>query len=119
MTDEFKNFWANYPKKVGKLAAEKAYQRARKRGATAAELLEGLERYKQHLPADPQFIVHPSTFLNQGRYMDQFDEPRKSPSSSSDWFDECQRLHGGACGGRSNHHTRMLIDAEKGRVISK
>lgn len=112
MTEDFRTFWASYPKKVGRLAAEKAYERARKQ-ATAAELLAGVERYKQHLPSDPQFICHATTFLNQGRYMDEPYEPR--PSSSSNWFDECQRLHNGSCGGSFNHHTKMLIEAGKAK----
>lgn len=32
-----------------------------------------------------------------------------------DWFEECQRLHGGECGASLRHHTRMLMDAEKAR----
>lgn len=116
MADDFAIFWAAYPKKVGKLAAEKAYQRARK-GATASEILDGVERYKQHLPSDPQYIAHPRTFLTQGRWLDEVEPDR--PSSSARWFDECQRLHKGSCGGNFNHHTQMLIDAEKQRVHSK
>ena len=40
---EFLTFWAQYPRKVGKLAAAKAYRRAR-RGTTAAAILLGLEQ---------------------------------------------------------------------------
>jgi hypothetical protein len=29
------------------------------------------------------------------------------------WFDECQRLHGGGCGGSLRHRTRMQIDAHR------
>jgi hypothetical protein len=34
--------------------------------------------------------------------------------SASDWFEECRRLHGGACSGRSQHSTQLVID--KGRA---
>lgn len=33
-----------------------------------------------------------------------------------DWFEECKQLHGGTCGGRLRHHTRMGIDAEKAKM---
>lgn len=32
-------------------------------------------------------------------------------------LDECQRLHGGSCGGSVNHHTRMLLDTEKAKAV--
>jgi uncharacterized protein YdaU (DUF1376 family) len=35
-----------------------------------------------------------------------------------DWFEECQRLHGGLCGGRLKHHTKMLIEEEKAKVAA-
>jgi uncharacterized protein YdaU (DUF1376 family) len=35
-----------------------------------------------------------------------------------DFFEECQRLHGGACGGRLKHSIQMGIDAEKGKLVS-
>ena len=35
-----------------------------------------------------------------------------------DWFTECQQLHGGNCGGRVKHHTRMQIDAEKAKAAT-
>lgn len=34
----------------------------------------------------------------------------------TDWFEECQRLHGGGCGGSMKHRMRTLIDAEKARA---
>ena len=30
-----------------------------------------------------------------------------------DWFEECQQMHGGRCGGHMNHHTRKILDAAK------
>lgn len=35
------------------------------------------------------------------------------PAPEVDWFEECQQLHGGGCGGRLKHHTRMQVDAAK------
>lgn len=33
--------------------------------------------------------------------------------NDEDWFDVCQRLHGGNCGGRLKHSHRMQVDAAK------
>ena len=68
----FEAFWESYPRKVGKIAAEKSYMKAVKQHG-AATILSGLSRYKTSLP-EKQFIPHPSTWLNQGRYLDPSDE---------------------------------------------
>ena len=64
-----------YPRRVGKLAAMKAYQKALT-VATAAEILAGVEEYLKHLPEDVQFIAHAATWLNQGRWMDDYTPPK-------------------------------------------
>lgn len=66
---EFETWWALYPRKVGKLAAQREYEKAR-RLTGATELVEGVERYKQHKP-DYQDWCHPKTWLHQGRWMDE------------------------------------------------
>jgi len=65
--DDFEAFWRAYPRKVGKLAAERAYGKARKL-ATAEELLAGVARYRKPSYAD---WCHPTTWLNQGRWLDE------------------------------------------------
>ena len=66
---EFSTFWLMYPRKVGKLAAQKAFEKALK-SATPQEIFEGVIRYQRTCGTDPKFITHPSTWLNQGRWMD-------------------------------------------------
>lgn len=73
MTD-FDTFWLSYPRRIGKLAAMKAYGRARTQ-ATADEILAGVENYKRNLPDEQRFICHAATFLSQGRWMDEYDVP--------------------------------------------
>ncbi len=67
--EEFEHFWANYPYRIGKLKAEKAYAKARHK-ASADELIEGIRRYVQHKP-DWQAYAHPATWLHAGRWMDE------------------------------------------------
>lgn len=111
-TTDFDTFWKAYPRKVGKLAAQKAYRRARSL-ASPGELLAGVEAYIAHKPAYADFC-HPATWLNQGRWMDDYGAPAAAPSAPIDWFEECKQIHGGACGlDRWRHHNRKAIDAMK------
>lgn len=110
--DEFETFWAAYPRHVARLAAEKAFARARGK-ASLETLLAGVARYREQMPADPRFQAHPATWLNAGRWMDE-DLRGGAPmrKGGEDWFDECKRLHDGACGlSRWTHHTRKILDA--------
>lgn len=109
---EFQAFWQAYPRRVGKLDAVKAYAKARAL-ASADEILAGVEAYKKHKPEYCDY-AHPATWLNKGRWMDEYDDlaAKPTPSTSDDWFIECQQLHQGACGGSLRHRTRMLIDTE-------
>lgn len=70
---DFDAFWQSYPRKVAKLAAIKAYAKARVI-ATADEILAGVEAYKRHKP-DYCDYAHAASWLNAGRWMDEYDEP--------------------------------------------
>ena len=67
----FEKFWLACPRRIGKEAARKAYEKARKI-ASDFELLEGIRRYAtSRAGQDEQFTVHPATWLNQGRWADE------------------------------------------------
>ncbi len=74
---DFDIFYAAYPRRVGKLDAIKAYAKART-VATADEILAGVENYKRHKPEYADWC-HPATWLNKGRWMDEYDEPQTAP----------------------------------------
>lgn len=68
----FDDFWRAYPRKVGKGAARKAFDRALGKIAATdphAVLMAALAKIR---PAwtDPQFIPHPATWLNEERWED-------------------------------------------------
>lgn len=71
---EFEDFWAAYPRRVGKFAARKAYQKARTM-ASAQDILDGVGRYLRAKPSYADFCF-PATFLNQGRWLDETDAPK-------------------------------------------
>jgi hypothetical protein len=66
----FLDFWDTYPKRVGKIEAQRAWNKAIKAGVLPESILEGAKRYASDLTRDPQFTAHPATWLNQGRWMD-------------------------------------------------
>ncbi len=69
---EFEQFWACYPRRVGKLAAMRQFEKARK-FASLDEILDGVTTYTQMKPAYADWC-HPQTFLSQGRWMDEPDQ---------------------------------------------
>ena len=66
--DSFALFWKQYPRKVGKPDAAKSWRKATK-VAPAETILAGLARFR--FPDDAQFIPHPATWLNKGRWADE------------------------------------------------
>jgi hypothetical protein len=68
----FDEFWAVYPRKVAKLAAQKAYDKAIEAGASAAALIAGAKRYAiEREGQDPRYSKHPSTWLHAGCWQDE------------------------------------------------
>lgn len=68
---EFEAWWGIYPRRVGKDAAREKYRKARKR-VSAEALLEGARAYSSQCSSkELEFIAHPATWLNQGRWQDE------------------------------------------------
>jgi hypothetical protein len=69
---EFLQWWALYPKGVGKRPAQEAWDKALQMGATPERLTAALQAALPELrKKDPQYIPHASTWLNQGRWEDE------------------------------------------------
>lgn len=71
--DLFDEFWKTYPNKVGKDAARKAFDKRKPGRQLLDEILRALEVQKQSeqwRKQGGQFIPHPSTWLNEGRWQD-------------------------------------------------
>lgn len=70
----FAQFWARYPRKRGKQAAIRAWERIRPDEALCGVMLEALGRdaaSRQWNAQEGRFIPHPATWLNQGRWEDE------------------------------------------------
>jgi hypothetical protein len=71
----FDRWYADYPHKVGRQAAENAFERVKKSGkASFADLVAGLQRYVASKPHDRSWC-NPATWLNQGRWDDRPSAP--------------------------------------------
>lgn len=68
----FLAFWAEYPKRVGKDAAAKSFEKAMRRAGGPDPLETIMAGLRRAVPGwdDPQFIPNPTTWLNQGRWTD-------------------------------------------------
>lgn len=78
----FEAFWIEYPRKVGKKAAAKAFAKAVKEGADPHKIIEGAVAYDLHTgPGEERYIKHPTTWLNHGCWDDVYDNqplPRRN-----------------------------------------
>lgn len=69
----FEAWWKAYPRRTGKGAALKAYTSALKR-ASPDELMAGARTFSEWVERNekpPQYVPHPSTWLNQDRWLDE------------------------------------------------
>jgi hypothetical protein len=108
---------------VAKQDAAKAWRKLKPDSLLRVRILSRLGQHKasaQWQRNSGEFIPHPATWLNGRRFDDELPDaelPRAFPTqhipqaSDDGWFEDCQRLHGGACGGRVKHALRVDIDA--------
>lgn len=79
--DEFDGWYSMYPRKEARTAALKAFTKARK-SASLETLMGGLTNYKKSIQGkDRQFIALPASWLNAGRWQDEYasEETKKNP----------------------------------------
>ncbi len=118
---DFDQFWQAYPRKVGKLAARKAFDKAIRNGATLMQILTGVGLYLQYKPVYADYC-HPASWLNAGRWMDEWTEPVPTKDFGPllhAWDEECMRLHNGICESRYGHLEAMkhgLLPSQQRRL---
>lgn len=74
---DFDAFWLNYPKKVGKDAARKAFSKVKVPVETLLTAIEQQKCSRQWQEDGGQYIPNPATWLNQGRWQDELPEAEK------------------------------------------
>jgi hypothetical protein len=84
----FDKFWKAYPRKVGKDAARKEFDKRKPDDGLLAAMLSTLAvqvNSKQWTDDDGKFIPHPTTWLKQGRWQDEVSVGDDS-SDMPDWM---------------------------------
>jgi hypothetical protein len=74
----FDTFWAAYPRKEGKGAAQKWWEKRKPSAELVDQMLAAIEGWKQSLQwqrDNGQYIPHPNTWLNQSRWEDEIPPP--------------------------------------------
>jgi uncharacterized protein YdaU (DUF1376 family) len=71
ISSDFDIFWQAYPKKVGKEAARKAWNKIRPNLQDVLKTLAWQKESKQWFEKAGQFIPHGSTYLTQHRFLDE------------------------------------------------
>jgi len=78
-TDRFEVFWTAYPKKIGKDKCRRWFASHKITDTLLDNMLTALDiqkRSSQWSKDDGQFIPHPYTWLNQGRWQDEVEQSR-------------------------------------------
>ena len=79
----FDDFWAAYPRKTAKVKAHQEFDACLANGVDPSLIVLAATRYFQDPNRDPKFTAHPSTWLHQGRWMDETPEPRATKRSAA------------------------------------
>jgi len=77
LADKFDQFWSGVPNKIGKGKAREAFERAvKKKGADPQTIIDGLPKFQYYeskrQARDDYTPLHPSTWINQERWADEF-----------------------------------------------
>jgi len=83
----FDDWYSKYPKKTARQAAEKAWFKLNPSTDLVSTILAALEiqkSCKQWLKDNGEFIPHPSTWLNQRRWEDEAEQPKRNKSIADD-----------------------------------
>ena len=92
----FETWWAEYPSKVGKMAAFRAWKRIGKsKAASVTELTEAIKKQVQanHFRGTDgsDYIPNPATWLNQGRWSDEIKQIQSPTRPSRPLFNPEKR----------------------------
>ena len=75
-SEEFETFWLAYPRKIGKKKAATIFNSLKEKD----KVIEGIGKYAHYWEetgTEPQYIPHPSTWLNQERWNDILNVKKK------------------------------------------
>jgi hypothetical protein len=88
MKMSFDDFWSKYPRKVAKKAAMQAFAKLPiDEQELAVDTLDTHLEYWKLKETESEFIPHPATWLNQGRYFDELElKPKQPKKPALPWY---------------------------------
>jgi len=80
----FESFWKVYPRKIGKEKCRNWFKSHKPKEDLVKQMIEAVEQQKKSKQwSDPQYIPHPYTWLNQGRWEDELTPTKDSTFQSA------------------------------------
>ena len=80
----FESFWKEYPRKIGKEKCRNWFKSHKPKEDLVQKMIEAVEQQKKSKQwSDPQYIPHPYTWLNQGRWEDELTPSKDSTFQSA------------------------------------
>lgn len=80
----FESFWKVYPRKIGKEKCRNWFKSHKPKEDLVQKMIEAVEQQKKSKQwSDPQYIPHPYTWLNQGRWEDELTPTKDSTFQSA------------------------------------
>ena len=122
---KFDDFWAIYPRKKEKKRARVSFNRLTKK--TQVECIEGVKNYIKQIEVqgtEPQFIKHPSTFINGENWEDEFETEviiNKKITSADYKLDATGNAKIGYCSkcNKSDFYDKYQVHLEQSRCCGK
>lgn len=90
----FDRFWDEYPKKVGKEAARRAFDKVKVPVDVLVAAIAQQKRSQQWQKENGRFIPNPATWLNQGRWEDDVSVMSSEPSAPKKKAQACPADYG-------------------------
>lgn len=107
LVKRFEVFWSAYPKRVGKGAAFKAFEKLHPSQALLDKMIQAIDLQKESYQwkrEDGQYIPYPSTWLNQSRWEDDVGSTT-APLKQSKWGNNISDI-----GERNNDYARIMSE---------
>ena len=125
MPDNFETFWSIYPRKKEKKRARVSFNRLPKK--TQSECIEGVKNYIKQIEVqgtEPQFIKHPSTFINGENWEDDFEiefVANKKILATDYKMDAVGSARMGYCSecGKNDFYDKFQVHLEQSRCCGK
>ena len=122
---KFDDFWAIYPRKKEKKRARVSFNRLPKK--TQSECIDGVKKYIKQIEiqgTEPQFIKHPSTFINGENWEDDFETEviiNKKLNYSDYKLDRTGNARMGFCAScnKNDFYDKFQVHLEQSRCCGK